>query len=37
MHKAIQYILVFVAMGVLVLTALAQDAFDKTVAQIKQW
>ena len=34
MRKATQYILVFVAVGVLVLTAPAQDAFDKTVAQI---
>ena len=35
MHKAIQYLLVFVAMETLISTAPAQDAFDKTVAQIK--
>ncbi|MCY4552919.1 MAG: SUMF1/EgtB/PvdO family nonheme iron enzyme [Candidatus Poribacteria bacterium] len=35
MHKAIQYILICVAMGIFISTAPAQDAFDKTVAQIK--
>ncbi len=35
MHKAIQYLLVFVAMGILISTAPAQDAFDKVITQIK--
>jgi len=35
MYKAIQYILICVAMGIFISTAPAQDAFDKAVAQIK--
>lgn len=35
MPKVIQFLLVFVAMGILISTVPAQDAFDKTVAQIK--
>ena len=35
MRKVIQYLLIFVAMGVLVFNCPAQDAFDKTVARIK--
>ena len=35
MHKVIQYLLIFVAMGILISTALAQGAFEKTVDQIK--
>lgn len=35
MHKAIQYILIFLTIGIFISTAPAQDAFDKTVAQIK--
>ena len=35
MHKIIQYLLVFVVMATLISTAPAQDAFDKTVTQIK--
>ena len=35
MRKLTQYLLIFVAMGVLISTVRAQDAFDKTVVQIK--
>lgn len=35
MQKAIQYLLIFVVMGLIISTAPAQDAFDKAVAQIK--
>lgn len=35
MPKVIQYLLVFVAMGILISNTPAQDAFDKTVDQIK--
>ena len=35
MNKAIRYLLVFIAMGIFVSISHAQDAFDKTVEQIK--
>ena len=35
MYKAIQYVLICVAMGIFISISHAQDAFDKTVAQLK--